>query len=83
MNVTAPVDALIVNAAASAPPRLNVTVPPCTSLAAAVYTVVAVLVPSGTETLVVLVMVGATSVTPTVTACDEASVPSEATTLKV
>ncbi len=83
LNVTAPLEALIVNAAASAPVRLNVTAPPWTSFAAAVYTVVAVLVPSGTETLVALVMLGATSVTDTVTACDEVSVPSEATTLKV
>ncbi len=72
----------MVKAAASAPARVKLTVPPCTSFAAAVYTVVAVLVPSGTETLVELVMVGATSVTATVTACDDVSVPSLATTLK-
>ena len=70
-------------AAASAPVRLKLTVPPCTSLAAAVYTAVAVLVPSGTVTLVELVIAGATSITPIVTACDEVSVPSEAMTLKL
>ena len=42
----------------------------------------AVLVPSGAVTLVVLVIVGATSVTATVTAWLELSVPSLATTLK-
>ncbi len=70
-------------AAASAPVRLKETAPPCTSFAAAVYTTVAVLVPSGTDTVVAEVIVGATSVTLTVTAWLEVSVPSEATTLKL
>ncbi len=73
----------MLKAAASAPVRLKLTAPPCTSLAAAVYTTVAVEMPSGTETLVALVIVGATSVTATVTACADVSVPSEATTLNV
>ncbi len=71
------------NAAASAPLRLNETVPPAGSVAAATYTTVAVLVPSGTETLVALLIVGATSVTATVTAWLEVRVPSETTTLKL
>ena len=83
LKVTAPVAPLIVNAAASAPVRLKLTAPPCTSVAAAVYTTVEVAVPSGSVTLVELVIVGATSVTATVTACDEVSVPSEATILKL
>ncbi len=36
LNVTAPVAALMVNAAASAPLRLKLTVPPCTSVPVAV-----------------------------------------------
>ena len=83
MNVTAPVALSIVKAAASAPVRLKLTAPPWTSFAAAVYTTVAVEVPSGTETPVALVIAGATSVTATVTACDELSVASLAMTLKV
>src|SRR6266568_2732105 len=73
----------MVNAPASAPVRLNVTAPPCTSVAVAVYTTAAVLVPSGTETLVAEVIVGATSVTLIVTACVlKAPLGSEALTLK-
>ena len=62
LNVTAPVAPLIVKAPASAPLRLKLTAPPCTSVAAAVYTTVAVEVPSGTLTLVAEVIAGATSV---------------------
>src|SRR5258706_7822476 len=84
LNVTAPVEALIVKAAASAPVRLNVTAPPCTSVAAAVYTTVAALVASGTEILVALVIEGATSVTVSVTAWVlKAPLASEAFTLKL
>src|SRR5258708_25650604 len=73
----------MVNAPASAPVRVNETAPPCTSVAAAVYTTVEVAVPSGTDTEVALVIDGATSVTATVTAWALVSVPSEATTLNV
>jgi len=71
----------MVKAAASAPLKPKLTAPPWTSVAVAVYTTMAVLVPSGTETLVVLVIAGATSVIDTITAWLEVSVPSEATTL--
>ena len=81
MNVTAPVTGSIVNEAASAPVRLKLTAPPAGSVAAAVYTTVAVVVPSGTVTLVALLMAGATSVMLTVTAWLDESVPSLATTL--
>src|SRR5689334_25385296 len=74
LNVTAPVAELMVNAAASAPLRLKLTAPPAGSDAAAVYTTVAVLVPSGTDTVVAEVMAGATSVIATVTAWLELSV---------
>jgi hypothetical protein len=83
LNVTAPVALSMLKDPASTPLRLNVTPPPRTSVAAAVYTTVAVLVPSGTVTLVALVIEGATSVTATVTAWAELSVPSLATTLNV
>src|SRR5437870_1821383 len=81
--VRAPCARALSDGAASAPPRLKLTAPPCTSFAAAVYTTVEALVPSATDTLVELVMVGATSVIDTVTAWLELSVPSEATTLKL
>src|SRR3954463_2214410 len=83
LKVTAPVELSIVKAAASAPLRVNVTPPPWTSVAAAVYTTVAVLIPSLTVTELADEMAGATSVTATLTAWLEVSVPSLATTLKV
>ncbi len=83
LKVTAPVAGSIVKAAASAPVRLKLTAPPCTSFAAAAYTTVAIGMPSGTDTLVALVIVGATSLTLIVTACVLLAVPSLATTLKL
>jgi len=74
----------MLNAAASIPVSKYVTVPPAGSVAAAVYTTVDVLVPSGTFTDVALVIVGATSVTVIVTACVlNAPEASEAFTLKL
>src|SRR6266446_7400844 len=70
--------------AASAPVKAYVTVPPATSVALAVYTTVAVLVPSATLTVVAELMVGATSVTVRVTAWVlNAPDGSEAFTLKL
>ena len=74
-KLTTPVVALIVNFPASVPPRLYVTVPPAGSVAAAVYAVVAF---SATLAVPPELNVGATFVTPTVTAFVLVSEPSEA-----
>ena len=81
MIVTAPVELLIVNALASVPVRLYVTVPPAGSVAAAVYTVVPAVAPSVTLPVDPELIVGATFVTVIATACVVVAVPSEAGTV--
>src|SRR5258706_11773577 len=66
LNFTAPVEALTVNAPASAPPRLRVTTSAGSrSVALATYTTVEAAMPSATVALVLLVIVGAWFTQPT------------------
>ena len=80
-SVITPVNALMLKAPASVPDNEYVMFVPDTSVALAVKIGVVIGVPSTTVTLADEVIVGATSVTATVTACVLLRVPSDAITL--